>query len=1410
MTKQSRAANHRPEARVKPDSKPLQSIPKSEGYYSALLQGLADAVFVSSGRITWCNERVEELLGYTPQELVGKDAEFFKPGDVSPSEWARTVYQTTKHRNTYRGITGVTKKDRSPVDVEFATTRVPGKKPAEFVTVARDVTDRVAAVQALHESEARFKAITDNVLDVILVLNKDGTIRYKSSTFEQLVGAGHKGRSPFEFVHPDDFESSTQFLESLLENPGSTVHAEVRGKHSDGSWRTFQVIASNLMDNPAVAGIVVTFRDVTEARRLDYEKARAEALEQSEERLRHLVDNMNDGFCVIQGSTVAFANATSLKMFGYASEEVVGKDIGQLLPKKISEQFAAVRTKRRKGVEAPQQYETVIVDREGVPHPVELSVRNIQFEGKEALSVVLRDISDRKRIEDALRKKEEHFRALIENALDAVVIIDANGTLSYESPSFARMLGFEPGDQTGQSAFTLLHPDDMVTATQAFTGLLDSRESSIHAEVRAQHKDGTWRHLEVVGRNLIDNPAVAGIVANVRDVTDRRAAGEALRQREEYFRALIENSHDGIAIVDSRGIVVYESPSVERLTGYTADVLLGKPIADFMHPDDVEAAREIAQIIQTPGNSCAFESRFGHKDGSWRDMEAVATNLLHDPRVHGVVVNYRDVTERKMAEEELRIKSSALDNSINALAMSDMAGNITYLNDACMRLWGDGDKVDILGKPYWRLLRMDNNASIAEQIAADVLDKGSWEGEVLARNKDGAEMRVQVFTGLVRDQWNEPIQTISWFLDVTERKLSEQALRESERKFRNLVEEMNDGYCVIVGVTVAFANAKCAEIFGYSRDEVTGKSIQELLPARVLRDLSLMRQRRKRGESVPSQYETLVVDKNNRDRTVELSTRLITYDGSPALSIVLRDVTDRKLAEEAVREAERRYRAIFDNRLHMVYVHDEHGHIIEASDSALERLEYKRDDLGSISFGDILHPDDVPKVYESTSQTISRGHMDGPIELRLYSKTGQTIWVETFTTLLPDAEGRVRSLGIAHDITERKQMEQAVRESEERYRLLAENATDVIWTMDLEFAYQYISPSVTYHTGYTPEEFASLRLEEVLAPESVEAAREALIEALQREMGSERSRFASWTLELEVITKRGGTIWVEVSNSFLRGPDGAIVGLFGVARDITDRKRAEEDKHHMEEQLQLTARLASVGELAAGVAHELNNPLAAVQAYAQFVTSRQDLDDALRADIATIYREAQRASRITGNLLSFARKHNPQKSYICINDVIEESLALHAYRMNVNNIEVVTHLDPDLPFTMADFHQMQQVFVNLIVNAEQAMTEAHGKGKLAVRTRKRADAIQATFTDTGPGISPEGLTKVFDPFFTTKSVGKGTGLGLSICYGIVQAHRGQLYVRSRPGEGATFVVEVPVTAEYQPDESEQNESVEAA
>lgn len=231
-----------------------------------------------------------------------------------------------------------------------------------------------------------------------------------------------------------------------------------------------------------------------------------------------------------------------------------------------------------------------------------------------------------------------------------------------------------------------------------------------------------------------------------------------------------------------------------------------------------------------------------------------------------------------------------------------------------------------------------------------------------------------------------------------------------------------------------------------------------------------------------------------------------------------------------------------------------------------------------------------------------------------------------------------------------------------------------------------------------------------------------------------------------------------------------------------------------QQQLIQSDRLATLGQLVAGVAHEVNNPLTGALMHTQLLL-RQPLDEAVKSDVEIIQSETHRAVKIMQNLLSFARQHTPVKSCLSINEVLERTMELRAYELGVNGIQVVLELQPDLPQTLADFHQLQQVFLNIIVNAEQAMVEAHGRGRLHIKTSRVDQAIRVGFTDDGPGIPREHLSRVFDPFFTTKEPGEGTGLGLSICYGIVQEHRGRIWVESIHGQGATFTVEIPVINE---------------
>ncbi|MGH9707596.1 MAG: hybrid sensor histidine kinase/response regulator, partial [Candidatus Acidiferrales bacterium] len=225
-----------------------------------------------------------------------------------------------------------------------------------------------------------------------------------------------------------------------------------------------------------------------------------------------------------------------------------------------------------------------------------------------------------------------------------------------------------------------------------------------------------------------------------------------------------------------------------------------------------------------------------------------------------------------------------------------------------------------------------------------------------------------------------------------------------------------------------------------------------------------------------------------------------------------------------------------------------------------------------------------------------------------------------------------------------------------------------------------------------------------------------------------------------------------------------------------------------------TEKMAALGQLVSGIAHELNNPLTAIMGYAQLLLGH-GLADPQLSDVSKMYQEAERARRIVKNLLYFARENRPERTRVDLNEIVERTLALRSYELRVENIAVECNLAPDLPETMADPHQLQQVVLNLLVNAEQAVLEARGQGKIFIRTRKQSsDRVSVEISDDGPGVPREHASRIFDPFFTTKPPGVGTGLGLSIVYGIVKQHEGEVTFENVPGAGAKFTIELPVIA----------------
>jgi two-component system NtrC family sensor kinase len=354
----------------------------------------------------------------------------------------------------------------------------------------------------------------------------------------------------------------------------------------------------------------------------------------------------------------------------------------------------------------------------------------------------------------------------------------------------------------------------------------------------------------------------------------------------------------------------------------------------------------------------------------------------------------------------------------------------------------------------------------------------------------------------------------------------------------------------------------------------------------------------------------------------------------------------------------------------------------------------------------------------------------------------------------------------------------------QRLALALEAIGDAVAFLDPKGHVQFINRAVAEMTGYGAAEVQGkpIILVAPASPGSRARGREMLRQAAQ----------GGWRGEVQAVRKDGEELTLNLSMAPVRDQQGSVIGIIGVAQDITERKR-------MEARIQETSRLISLGELAAGAAHEINNPLTVVAGFSQLLMA-EDLPQKVRDDLEKIHDAAQRAARIVQNLLSFARKGEPEKQYLDVTAVLDRALAMKEHDFRVSNIQVTCHWSRNLPRTMVDEPQLIQAMLNILANAQQAMAEAQEGGQLVLRASHLRDRratrlngrIRISITDNGPGILPEHLPRIFDPFFTTKEVGKGTGLGLSIAYGIVQQHDGDLWAENLPGKGATFHLELPV------------------
>ena len=595
----------------------------------------------------------------------------------------------------------------------------------------------------------------------------------------------------------------------------------------------------------------------------------------------------------------------------------------------------------------------------------------------------------------------------------------------------------------------------------------------------------------------------------------------------------------------------------------------------------------------------------------------------------------------------------------------------------------------------------------------------------------------------------------------------------SQRSFKELIDSFDDvAFATSLEGKIKTVNRRVTELLGIPYSEVVGHRVDEFLeePKREDADRGLARFLEKRRWSGMVRVR---LKANARTLYFDCALNAIVKgDEVVGVSALARDVTEE-------REKERRFTELFETLQEGVYFSTPEGKLLDGNAALVQVLGYEsKDELLSLD-PRALNSDSEQKPVLGRTADDQGGVRTREIMLRrkngtlgVFLDTSRAVW---------DADGKiVRYQGTLVDVTERREMEKALRRQEEFQRYLLESFPDLILVIDLNGRYSFVSSRIHDLRGYKPEDLLGKKVEEEpdYSPE---------LFALYRDLTSGKKMFGS--CDYNARHRDGSWRNMRASASPLFDAENKVSGAIVSVRDITVEKK-------LEQQIIQSERLAAMGQMIGGFAHELNNPLTSILGMSELL-QEGEAPEGVRKQMVVLQQQARRAAEIVQNLMYFSRPPAPGKSPIDLGELVQRTLHLHAYSLRRSNI-TVDFLKESVPPVSGDAHQLMQVFLNLILNSEQAMREVRDRGTLRIRIETHEKSVSVVFQDDGPGISPDILPNIFDPFYTTKRPGRGTGLGLSISKAILREHNGNVEAASGPGGGAVFTVTLPLAVTATP------------
>jgi len=758
--------------------------------------------------------------------------------------------------------------------------------------------------------------------------------------------------------------------------------------------------------------------------------------------------------------------------------------------------------------------------------------------------------------------------------------------------------------------------------------------------------------------------------------------------------------------------------------------------------------------------------------------------------------------ERRLVEEALRQSEEkyrlVVENSRQAIVVAQ-DGILRFANAGAEEIVGFS-REELGQASFLDLIHPEDKALVAESHARRLRgEEVPSEYHFRVLRKDGQVRWVEI--SAVAMDWQGRPATLNFLTDVTERKRAEEAVRAERDKAQMYLDTAEVIFLVLneKGDIVLLNKTGC-QILGYEEGELQGRNWYETcVPEKARSEVRSAIGELFAGRIEPHRYrENQVITRTREVRDIRWHNALVRDEAGRITSVLSSgvDITERKKAERTLARSEERYRRLIEMSPNAILAHCQ-GRIEYVNPAAVKLFRASRpEDLIGRSYLDLVHPDDRAESARRMSRAISDGRFAQPRRHRFVALDGQVIDVESTGTAF-DQEGRIVNQTIAQDIGERKRAEEALKESEERFRLTFDQAPICTSIVGFDGRYQRVNPQFARFTGYSEEELAGMTVADTTAPDDVAGT-------LARVGRLARGEIFSSQVEKRFRRKDGQIVWGRALVQIMRDASGRPLCLLSQIEDINERKRAEEEKNKAEARLRQSQKMEAIGTLAGGIAHDFNNVLAAMLGYTELVMSDLPGTHPSQSHLNQVFKAGQRAKKLVQQILSFSREGEQKQKPVRMGPIIQEALKFLSATLPAT-IEIKLAIEETSDWVLADPTQIHQLLMNLCSNASQAMRDKGGRLTVKLE-RVELDEFLAdqfaelapgayerlTVSDTGVGMDQAIMDRIFEPFFTTKEPGQGTGMGLAVVHGIVKSHGGAMAVSSQPGQGSTFQVYLPL------------------